>query len=101
MSKKHKPGALDEFLERQDLAQNPANFYGGNYRSSVPISVGKDPFLRLLFGVIFGIMAAGLLIFMLGYQKDNWFLLIFVAIFTVLSVLNIVDGIRILLAKKK
>lgn len=101
MSRKHKPGALDEFLERQDLAQNPANFMGGNYHASVPIPLGKAPFLRLLLGVIFGIVAAVLLIATHADLKDNWCNLIFVAIFAVLSVLNIVEGIRNLLAKRK
>lgn len=101
MSKKHKPGALDEFLERQDLAQNPANLMAGNFRASAPVTLGKAPFVRLLLGVIFWIVAAALLLFMLGYQKDNWFILIFVAFFAVLSVLNIMEGIRNLPGKRK
>lgn len=91
MSKNHERGALDEFLERQDLAQNPANFKNGNFRAAAPIPLGKDPVFRLVIGAIFAVVAAALLFIVL---IGNWFILLFVACFAALSVMNVVEGIR-------
>ncbi len=102
MSKKangSKPGALDEFLERQELGTNPTKIVG-NFRPGMPIlMLGRFPLFRLLLGVCCGLPAIIVLISTFRNLSDNWLNLIYVAVLMALSVLFVVSGIRSLLSK--
>jgi len=94
MSRKNKPGALDEFLERQELGTNPAKNVG-NFRPGMPIfMLGRVPLFRLLLGVCCGVPAAIGLINALGHLPGDWLSLICYTFLIALSVLLVIGGIR-------
>ncbi len=102
MSKKansSNPGALDEFLERQELGSNPTKNVG-NFRPSMPIfMLGRFPLFKLLLGVSFGVPAIIGLISIFHDLAGNWLNLIRITVLIALSVLFIASGIRSLRSK--
>ena len=102
MSKKtnrNKPGALEEYLERQELGTNPTKVVG-NFRPSMPIFLlGRFPLFKLLLGICCGVPAIIGLISTLHDLAGNWLNLITITVMIALSVLLLISGIRSLRPK--
>lgn len=98
---RNKLGALDEFLERQEMAQYP-NKNVGNFRSSAPLFLlSRFPLFRILLGLSIGIPSIAGLILQLVNRGSNWLNLICAVPMIALSVLFIIRGIRMLRSNRR